>query len=78
MISDRLRKQDAEELGKAVGTQLGLSGLETLAKTEEQLSPELERQIAWVRIKEMIATQLLGSPPGEATASRTRGFMLVY
>jgi hypothetical protein len=70
MISDRLRKQDAAELGKAVGAQLGLTGLESLAKAEEQLPPELERQIAWAQIKAMIAQRT--DPATVAAAIRER------
>jgi hypothetical protein len=70
MTTDRLRKSDAEELGKAVGTQLGLTGLDTLAKAEDHLPPEMERQIAWGRIKEMIAQRT--DPAAVAAAIRER------
>ncbi len=70
MISDRLRKQEAEALGKAIGTQLGLTGLETLVKAEENLPPELERQIAWAKIKELIAQRT--DPAAVAAAIRER------
>jgi hypothetical protein len=54
MAYDRLRKADAEALGKALGTELGLKGLDEEAKAQEALPPELERQLAWSKIKELI------------------------
>ena len=54
MAHDRLRKADAEALGKALGTELGLKGLDEEAKAQEALPPELERQLAWSKIKELI------------------------
>ena len=52
---DRIRKADAEELGKALGAELGLKGLEEEAKAQDALPPEMERQLAWAKIKELIA-----------------------
>ena len=54
MAFDRLRKADAEALGKEVGKELGLTGLEQEAKAQETLPPEQERQLAWAKIKELI------------------------
>jgi hypothetical protein len=50
--TDRLRKSDAEALARAVGTQLGLKTVEPKAA---ELPPEVERQIAWAKVKDMIA-----------------------
>lgn len=54
MDSDRLRKEEAEALGKAVGKELKVSGLDAPRKGSVTLSPETERQLAWEKIKEMI------------------------
>ncbi len=50
---DRLRKEEAEALGKAVAAELGLTL--TSADTQKGDPAELERQRVWSRIKEMIA-----------------------
>jgi len=55
MAYDRMRKAEAEALGKALGAELGLKGLEEEARAQEALSPEMERQLAWGKIKELIA-----------------------
>lgn len=54
MRSEKIRKQDAETLGKATGTILGLQGLDELAKAPENLPVEVERQLAWGRIKDLM------------------------
>lgn len=53
MASDRLRKEQAEALGKALAATLGLKGLEEPAKAHDTLPPDLERRIAWTEIKEL-------------------------
>jgi hypothetical protein len=53
MSSDRIRKHDAEVLAKATAAELGLPPDQI--KPPENVSPELERQVAWSRIKDMIA-----------------------
>lgn len=70
MDSDRLRKEDAEALGKAVGKELGIEGLEAPRKAAEALSPEMERQLAWEKIKELITAR--AEPSAIATAVRAR------
>ena len=55
MAYDRIRKADAEALGKALGAELDMKGLEEEIKAQEALSPEMERQLAWGKIKELIA-----------------------
>jgi hypothetical protein len=53
MSCDRLRMDEAEALGKAVGNILGLKGLELL-KAPQDVPPEIERQLAWDKIKDLI------------------------
>jgi hypothetical protein len=53
--SDRLKKEEAEVLGKGLATELGLAGLEQQMKAEETVPPEVERQLAWNRVKDLIA-----------------------
>jgi len=57
IATDRLRKEDAEKLGKAVAQELGLK--EVLDRMNEQtaVSPERERQLAWDHIKDLIGTR---------------------
>jgi hypothetical protein len=53
MSSDRMRKHDAEVLAKSTAAELNLPIDQV--KPPENVSPELERQVAWSRIKDMIA-----------------------
>jgi hypothetical protein len=53
--SDRLRRQDADALTTALAAGLDLKGLEEQLKAEETISPEVERQQAWAKIKELIS-----------------------
>ena len=55
MAYDRIPKADAEALGKALGAELGLTGLEEESPGQSALPPEMERQLAWAKIKELIA-----------------------
>jgi hypothetical protein len=70
MSSDRIRKEDAETLGRAVGKELGLTGLEAPAKVFESLPVEMERQIAWEKIKDLMTTR--ADPTVIAAAMRDR------
>jgi hypothetical protein len=54
LTSDRIRKEEAEALGKAVAGELGQTGMIEQLKAEAATTPEAERQAAWSRIKEMI------------------------
>jgi hypothetical protein len=54
MHSEIIRREEALALGKAIGEELGLKGLE-IVKAEEVLPPEVERQRAWSRIQDLIA-----------------------
>ncbi len=55
--SDRLRKKDAEALGKALAAELGIKDIDQETKTPENLPAEVERQLTWARIKDMIANR---------------------
>jgi hypothetical protein len=67
--TDRIRKDDAETLAKALAKELNLSGIGEDAKTPT-LSPEIERQIAWERVAELITRRV--EPAAIATAIRER------
>lgn len=67
--TDRIRKDDAETLAKALAKELNLSGIGEDAKTPT-LAPEIERQIAWERVAELIARRV--EPAAIATAIRER------
>jgi hypothetical protein len=54
MAYDRLRKADAQVLAKGLASELGLTGLQEEAKAQEALPPEMERQLAWGKIKDLI------------------------
>jgi len=51
---DRISKASAEALGKAVGVELGLTGFDEEAPRQSAPPPEMERQMAWANIKELI------------------------
>jgi len=58
MATDRLKKEEAETLGRAIGAQLGVQGLEDPVRTHAALTPEIERQIAWDKVKELITRRV--------------------
>ena len=70
MNTDRLRKDEADALGKAIAKELGLSSLEVVLKPAAALSPEMERQLAWDKIKGMITSR--AEPTAIAAAIRDR------
>jgi len=70
MASDRMKRVDAETLGRAIGAELGLAGLEEQAHGQMTISPEVERQLAWDNVKELIARR--ADPSVIATAIRDR------
>ncbi len=70
MSSDRMRKDEAEAFGKAVGAELGLKSLVDEIKAQEAMPPEVERQVAWARIKDLIARRT--EPVAIAAAIRER------
>ena len=70
MGSDRIKRVDAENLGRAIGVELGLKGLEEEARPQAAMSPEVERQLAWDRVKELIDRR--ADPAAIAAAIRDR------
>jgi hypothetical protein len=70
MFYDRIRKQDAETLGRAIGEILGLKGLEEEIKAKQALPPDVERAMAWNKIKDLINQR--GDPTAIASAIRDR------
>jgi len=68
MVCDRMRREDANALGKAVGAELGIQGLDQPAAAA--VSPEVARQNAWNDIKTAIAER--GDPVDLAAAIRDR------
>jgi len=66
MASERLRKEVAETLGRTIGQELGLTGLEAELKVAATLSLESERQIAWEKIKGLLSSR---SEPGDIAAA---------
>jgi len=70
MDYEKLRKEDAEMLGKALGKEIGLTGLDAPRRVNENVAPEVERQLAWDRVKEMVARR--SDPAAIAAAIRER------
>jgi hypothetical protein len=68
--SDKMRKDDAEILSKALAAELKLADLEEEIRKLTTLSPEAERQIAWEGIKDFIAQR--AEPAIIAAAIRDR------
>jgi hypothetical protein len=54
MHYDRIPKAKAEALGKALGAELGLTGLAEEIPGQKALPPQMERQLAWAKIQELI------------------------
>jgi len=67
---ERLRKADAEALGKALGDALGIERVLEEVKAQPALPPEVERQMAWAKVKELIV--LRNDPTAIASAIRER------
>lgn len=70
MACDRMRREDAQALGRKLGEELGLGKFEEEQKTSATLSPEVERQLAWDKIKELIVRR--ADPATVAAAIRDR------
>ena len=70
LSTDRIRRDDATALGKAIARELGLKEVEQQLTEKAALSPEKERQMAWDNIKELIASR--SSPNDIAAAIRAR------
>jgi hypothetical protein len=69
MSCDRLRKDEAEKLGRAAAKELNLPDLGEEQKAPS-LSPEQERQLAWDKVKDMITGR--AEPSAIAAAIRAR------
>jgi hypothetical protein len=69
MRTDRIRRPEAEALGKNLAAALGLQGLAEAPKAQN-LPVEVERQIAWDRIKDLIRNRT--DPTAVAAAIRER------
>lgn len=69
MNSDRLRKGDAEALGRTVAKELGLPDLGEESKPVT-LAPEVERQLAWDKVKDLLSNR--AEPAAIAAAIRDR------
>lgn len=70
MASDRMRREEAEALGRALGQELKLTKLEGEVKVAATLAPEIERQLAWDKVKELIERR--AEPAAIASAIRDR------
>ena len=70
MGCDRMKREVAEALGRAIGLELGIKGLEEEARPKSNLSPEVERELAWDMIRELITHR--AEPTAIATAIRDR------
>ncbi len=66
LSTERIRRTDAEALGKAVAKELGIADFESVFKKAEALSPEKEQQLAWENIKDLISSR---ATPNEITAA---------
>lgn len=68
--TDRLRKEEADSLRQTLTKELGLTNLEVASKPQVALSPEMERQLAWEKIKDMVTSR--ADPTAIAAAIRDR------
>ncbi|NOS71167.1 MAG: hypothetical protein HOP33_14705 [Verrucomicrobia bacterium] len=68
--TDRLKREEAEALARALAVELKLKGVDEEQKPSLSISPEMERQMAWEGIKETIMQR--GEPAVIATAIRDR------
>jgi hypothetical protein len=70
IATERLRREDAEAVGKAITKELGLKNLEERLNTRSVFSAEQERKIAWGNIEELITKR--ATPHEIAAAFRNR------
>jgi hypothetical protein len=66
VVTERLRREDAENLGKALARELGLKDLEERLNAKSIVSPEQERKMAWAGIEDLIASR---ATPGDIAAA---------
>ncbi len=70
VVTERLKREDAENLGKALARELGLKDLEERLNAKSIVSPEQERKLVWVGIEDLIASR--ATPSDIAAAIRNR------
>jgi len=54
MRSERIRRPEAQALGSSLAATFDIKGLEEQLKAEESVPAEVERQMAWAKIKDLI------------------------
>ena len=74
-VTDRLRKEDAQALSKALAQALGLQEIFARLNEKSTLTPEREQQLAWENIKNLIAGR---APPPEITAAIRKRLQAKY
>ncbi len=68
--TERLRREDAENVAKAIARELGLKDLEDRLNAKSIVTPEQERKMAWGNIEEMFSKR--AAPHDIAAAIRDR------
>jgi hypothetical protein len=66
VVTERLKREDAENLGKALARELGLKDLEERLNAKSIVSPEQERKMVWVGIEDLISSR---ATPGDIAAA---------
>jgi hypothetical protein len=66
VVTERLKREDAENLGKALARELGLKDLEERLNAKSIVSPEQERKMVWAGIEDLIASR---ATPGDIAAA---------
>lgn len=69
LTTDRVRRDQAEVLAKALAAELGIQGVE---RAKETITPEAERHLAWDKIKELIMRRADPSAIADAMRDRLR------
>jgi hypothetical protein len=70
MSSDRLSKDESEVLSKALAKELNIAKVEEVLNPQAVVSPEMERQLAWDKTKDLITSR--ADPSAIANAIRDR------
>jgi hypothetical protein len=66
VVTERLKREDAEKLGKTIARELGLKELEDRLNAKSIVSPEQERKQVWTGIEDLIASR---AAPGDIAAA---------
>jgi hypothetical protein len=69
-VSERLGKQEGEALSRLLASELNLGSLEEAAKSAAAIPPEMERQLAWGKVRDLITSR--ADPGAIAAAIRDR------